>query len=454
MYRYRRRTPVRGRGAYYYKPSTAFLNLKGKGGYFGDLWHKYRGYVPRAIGGIGGMMAGNPRAGWDMGAQASKLIGWGAYRKTPARRLRGRGAYLADAPTVSAGEIMYKGNVPSMHSAGENGVRITHKEIIGIINSTTSFNVSAYEINPGINTSFPWVSGIAKNFQQYDINGLCFTFKPTCSDAISSATISAMGSITMSNDQNVYGSAPTSTISMLQSQFAVSGKPSTEILMPIEEDKRNGGKMTNHLLIRTGAVPTGATRQFYDDCVVYIATDGNGVAGTQLGQLFVSYDITFYNPVQLQAGSNTLSAKCQIGFVSSPNPLGGSKVDFTPMFDNIGLTWSDSSTLNISIGNEGYFLIELIYFTASGASTAPAINVIDASTGASLIVADQFGPSINLGYAKVPTAGATSSVCSNTTIIHNANPQNAMTLQCVGATLPAVSMGYLIMTQLNPDIFA
>lgn len=366
MYRYRPRRAIRGRGAYYYKPNPAFLNyastLRGRGGYWGDLWKKVRGYIPRVIGGVGGVLTGDGfEKGYDYGGKVSKLVGWGAYRRAPVRRLRGRGAYVGDAPTVSTGDMIYKGNVPAMHSVGESGIRVYHKELIGVVQSTAGFTVNTYEVNPGINTTFPWLSGIAQNFQQYNVNGLAFVYKPTCSDAISAATISAMGSVSMMTNQDVYSLPPTSTQAMAQSQFSTSGKPSVELKCMVEEDPKSGGRMYRHLLVRTGDIPAGATKQLYDDNVFYIATDGNGVAGVQLGQLFVTYDISFFNPVMLEPGAGNKLCIMTIDdgdLIDSKNSIFGTAATRTTVYDDIGVS-VDSTTaykLNFDIGNAGFVI--------------------------------------------------------------------------------------------------
>lgn len=337
--RYKRR--LGGRGAYYYKPSAMAMRaarrvMTGRGSYFGDLWRKYRRYLPRAIGGIGGMLAGNPAGGWNIGAQASKLLGWGAYRRARANR-----------------GTSIRGDVPSMHSTGENGVWITHKECIGVVESSTAFTVTKFEVNPGLNSVFPWLSGIANNFQQYDVKGLAFVYKPTCSDAISSATIAGMGSVTMTNDMNVLASTPTSTIGMLQTQFAVSGKPSASIMMPVEQDKRFGGKMTNHLLVRNGDVPAGGTKQLYDDCVVFIATEGNGADGVELGQLFVTYSICFYGPQNRVPGDEVVSAEFSATSCTDAKMFGDDPL--TMITDSIGVTKTGVNEITLDVGNAGTY---------------------------------------------------------------------------------------------------
>jgi len=60
-------------------------------------------------------------------------------------------------------------------------------------------------------------------------------FKSTCCDALSS-TNNAMGTVVMSADYNTANAAFTSKLQQEQSLFCVSGKPSINLMLPIECD--------------------------------------------------------------------------------------------------------------------------------------------------------------------------------------------------------------------------
>jgi len=459
-----------GRGAYYYKPNGAFnayasSRLRGRGSYLGDLWKKYRKYVPRVVGaGLGAFIPGAAgiRGGWDAGANVSKMMGWGAYRapargRAPRRTLRGRGAYSSDAPTsgAAAGPLLYRGTVPSMHGGAEGSILVQHKECIGIINSSTGFAVNKYEINPGLNTAFPWLSGIARNFQQYDIEGLAYVFKPTCNDGTTGSTIANMGTVTMCTDQNILTSTPVSTIAMLQTQFSVSGKPSSELLMPVEQDRRRGGQMVRHLLVRSGAVPVGGTAQFYDDAVMFIATDGNGVAGVQLGQLFVTYSIRFVNPASTRPGMDVMTARMNFGVTTSAAPFGTGLP--TKHFDNIGVTTSGGNKITLDAGNDGTFLFDMWTSVDSDVEyDAPTITAIS-----NFAVKKAFPGSGWVGSTGIPVDGcAFAPTPSSTTLsmtrhwsltleIQDPTLQSSFTVTATHAG--TAGPGGCIITQLHPD---
>jgi len=358
----RYRAILKGRGAYRL------------GGWLGGVWRKHRwGWIPRLAGAVGGALTTGTLAGATAGYQSGADF---------SKRILGLGAYSTDGPTYGGASdaMVMAGNVPSMHSVGENGVRICHKELIGTIYSTTGFNVEKYEVNPGLHATFPWLSGVARNFQQYNIEGMAFVYQPTCSDAISAGTVASMGSVSMSSDMNVKALDPTSTVGMLQSQFSVSGKPSTELIMPIEQDRAFGGRAVEHLLVRTGELPDGATQQFYDDCVAWVATDGNGAANVQLGQLFVTYDVVLVSPTSGGAGSEIPMARVIINpdGIDNAHPFGTAAEDWVDMTDTIGLDWTSGTTFTMGIGNSGVYQITLAYKTGAGVN---GLGNITASMG-------------------------------------------------------------------------
>lgn len=408
--------------------------LKGRGGYWADLWSNARKYVPRAIGGALGIATGTGwGAGVSAGAQFSKnILGWGEYK---------------------AEGMDLTGNVPSMHSAGENGVIVTHKEMIGTIYSSTDFHVTKYEINPGVAATFPWLSGLAKNFQQYNIEGLAFVYVPTCSDAVSAGTVASMGSVSMSSDANVMTPEPTSTLGMQAAQFSRSGKPSQHMIMPVEQDEEFGGRPLRHMLIRSGAVPAGQSLQFYDDCVVYVATDGNGVAGVQLGQLYVIYAMTLNNPAPIELGSSikTTTVRIAASTISTAHPLGTAATAWTHTMDHIGVAYVSPTAFRVARGNAGVYMVNYIMTTDGTGVITPGNVTCQDEAGNNLLATVLVNGTV--GSVSGPGAAGAAHVISCTAIVSNPNAVTSWVF-AMGpaghAVAGTVLSGDLIVTQINP----
>lgn len=55
-----------------------------------------------------------------------------------------------------------------------------------------TFNYSTWQLNPGQKSLFPWLAGIASNFESYKFHGLVFEYKSMSADALNS-TNTALG---------------------------------------------------------------------------------------------------------------------------------------------------------------------------------------------------------------------------------------------------------------------
>lgn len=143
------------------------------------------GQAIRTLGGIGGSalgaMVGMPQTGGSvgssLGASLSKWLGAGDY-------------------SVSQNTIVQKAaqGIPMMHNTGQS-VTVRHKEFVCSIAGSTNFTIQrTLTLNPGLAGTFPWLSGIAQNFQEFNIKGAVFHYVPTSGTAVSS-TSSALGSV-------------------------------------------------------------------------------------------------------------------------------------------------------------------------------------------------------------------------------------------------------------------
>lgn len=84
-------------------------------------------------------------------------------------------------------------------------IEFAHREFIGDLTSSVEFVNTAYPINPGNSTLFPWLSTIARNFEQYQMLGLIFEFKTMSATAVGT-TNTGLGTVIMATDYDVLDS--------------------------------------------------------------------------------------------------------------------------------------------------------------------------------------------------------------------------------------------------------
>lgn len=212
-------------------------------------------------------------------------------------RIAGFGDYTVTDNTMSKGGYSSI-DVPMFGGSGSSEVRVTHREFVRTVSVPSdglSFNNLTMDINPSNTEMFPWLSRIARNYQQYKINGMVLTFKSMTSEYTSSG---ALGTVGIATNYNVNDKPYSDIVSFENSQFAVVNKPSLNIVHAIEckEFARNGLQ----LYVRDADSQSTQTSdaRFYDFAKVQVMTDGlPQTPGTTLGQLWVSYDITLLKPV-------------------------------------------------------------------------------------------------------------------------------------------------------------
>lgn len=191
---------------------------------------------------------------------------------------------------VTSNSLLGSNNVPSF---GVDEIRFRRKEYLGDISTLVKgFSITNFPINPGVATTFPWLSKIAPNFEQYKIHGLVFQFVSTSAVAISS-TDPALGKLIMASEYDVSQPLFNSTRAMLATLFSNYGKPSDDLIHAIECDRSKS--LAETLFVRSGPVPAGSNIQLYDMANFQVASEGLPSA-TNIGGLWVSYDISFMKP--------------------------------------------------------------------------------------------------------------------------------------------------------------
>lgn len=292
-----RRRRIRGKGAYTYDNPGSF----GKAG----RW------VGRAL---GSAFAG------EGGGKVGEAIGGLAHY---IGKIFGSGDYVS-SPGVKENTILAP-QIPSFRS-GKTQCRINHREFLGDLYSSptaNTFDIQSFPINPGLNSTLPWLSQVCgATFQQYRINGMVFEFRSMSSDALNS-TNTALGCVTMATDYDSADSPFTSKQQMENTEFGVSCKPSSNMIHAIECAPRL--TTATELYIRAVDNPANTDIRLYDWGKFYVATSGCQGTSVNLGELWVSYDITLIKSIEQPPGyliPVTYIETTPIGGSYNTNPYG------------------------------------------------------------------------------------------------------------------------------------
>jgi hypothetical protein len=370
----KRAKKLRGRGAYY----AGGRVLRGKGGFFDDVGN----FFCKAVGPLLGAAGTVADTIWP----GSGLVAQGI------RRLIGKGAYVG----VRSNAILAQ-PVPSVGSRQDYGITYSHCEYLGDVTGSTDWELTQFKVNPGLPETFPWLAGLAGNFQKYRVDGLIFYLKSTSSVAIANTENLGLGTVLGGFQYNPYDRAPGSKAEFLALSGSVSGKPSEDHIYPLECDRSKN--VFGNLLVRTVGVSDDLAK--YDHATFNLATVGFP-GEYYLGELWVSYRVVLMAP-KIEAGNSSLllSAEAKSPSISDPlingllwpmgSPDGGTTdylvctapVDDAAVFDNtLGLsigTGSDGLPCYlVPAGTVGHFQFRLLMSmlnSSSGVVTKPWTDV-------------------------------------------------------------------------------
>lgn len=272
-------------GGSYRRPGPR--RLKGHGGYAEDFGSK-----------IGGWLGGKA------GGFLSNLFGFGEYKVNKNSLMQQSGTAPNDPPLVT-------------NTSG--ATRIQHREYIQDIVGSSGFTIQTFPVQPGISTTFPWLSCVSQAFEEYILHGILFEFKSTSADALNS-TNTALGTVIMATEYNPLHGPFTGKRDMENYVYSTSSPPSVSALHPIECAR--DVTVLSELFIRN--VPlTGADLRFSDLGLFQIATVGMQASAT-IGELWVTYDVELIKPKLPDAYSSVGPAHYVYSLGTlNPNPQNG-----------------------------------------------------------------------------------------------------------------------------------
>lgn len=269
------------------------------------------------------------RAGSFLGAAAArgvgKIFGWGDYEIKTNSLVKGGG--------LNSGL--------ELQPLGDKSTRIRYREYLGdVFTSATpnAFLTATYPINPGQISTFPWLSPIAQQYDQWQPMGIVFEFRSTSSDY---AATQALGSVIMATEYDSLDATFTNKQEMLNCAYSQEAKPTERALHGVECDPGQNPQRiyyTRGSMSTTGTpiLPTGASIRDYDLGNFVIATQGCPTASLNLGSLYVYYDIIFrkeqiYNGIPSKGPLNWHVT--MTGTINGANPLGTTA--FTQNYGNL-----------------------------------------------------------------------------------------------------------------------
>jgi len=195
-------------------------------------------------------------------------------------------------------------------STDETGeITITHREYVGEVYSNEagkSFENRSFPLNPGLEKTFPWLSQIAANFEEYDFQQLMFSYRSTVAEVSSSN--GQVGTAILATNYNPSNRSFRDKGMMLEYSGASSAKTTDNIAHGVECDneKLSG---SHEKYVRTSALDPNQDIKEYDHGLFQLATANTPSAfqDNSIGELWVSYTVSLRKPKLFTGRGNAIS---------------------------------------------------------------------------------------------------------------------------------------------------
>lgn len=269
-------TPMGGSGRYYRKKRKSY---KGRGMYTGM-----------------GMYTGQGTYKYPNFVRPSEYKGRGRY--TPATNAIV--SYGASSSSKSDPSI-----VPMFNAINKDTVQVSRREYVAeiygppLVPGTSvcePFALQQYAINPGLERTFRWLSQIASNFDEYELQQCIFTFKSTTTESGNQSN-GQVGTIIMATNYNAAAPVFREKNTMMQYAGSVSSRLTETCIHGVECDPRLlSGSRGEY--VRTNPVVTNQDIKTYDhgSFQIAIANCVSNLANQSLGELWVSYTVKLRKP--------------------------------------------------------------------------------------------------------------------------------------------------------------
>lgn len=378
---------------------------------------------------IGGMF-GNASIGRGIGRWLGTGIG----------SIFGSGDYTLSGSAPAYNVIANGSQIPKFDTTRQTNV-VCHREYLGDILGTAAFNNRQYPLNPGMSTTFPWLSTLAASYQEYKFHGLIFEFRSLITDFV---TAGAPGVIVMSTNYNADAPVYLNKQQMENAEFAVSTKPTINLMHGVECADRQ--TILPQRYVRSSSPPAGQDLRLYDLGNFQFATASNPIQ--DLGELWVSYCVEFFKPIQASVTDVPgVGEHTRRNVVAAANPL-GTGVIFQNGGENVTFQSDRVIITNAPVGIN----YKIDYYWGG---TASAFTFPGAALGANTATVNLFNNGTSSSQTSPSVAATVTQFAEHSIVITNSStiPADISHILLPGGAFPTGTAYVEIwVTQLDPAI--
>lgn len=280
--------------------------------------------------------------------------------------------------------------------------------LVDVVGSVGFAVQQSFALNPGLASSFPWLSTQAQGWERYRFKKLNFRFT-------TSTGSTTPGTLIMSPDYDAADAAPSSqSVALTYKDREYCPPWCLDKLCMLNPAAMNAAYKEHY--VRLGPLPANQDIKTFDVGVLHLCVTG-GTAVTW-GKLFVEYEVEFFNP-QLPPGGASVVLGGRInggGAATAANPLG---VSATTVAGASGI--SVDALSNITFASPGTYML-----SASISGTVLTAATLTAGAGA---------PVVALTDVVIVNAAGTSMLGTWSIVVANSN--SVVSLAATATTVTA-----------------
>lgn len=250
-------------------------------------------------------------------------------------------------------------------STTKTGIVVSHRTFLAPVENSILFTVDSYATNPGLGSTFPWLSKIASRYDKYRFKKLRFEYRSVCATSTSGVAM-------MSFDYDAADDVPVSKQDQAQTIPNAENNVwmNNDLTVPCDSTWR---------FVRQGTVPNTDIKT-YDLGNMHLSTIyGNGVT---TGELYVEYIVELDKPTEPAALAMTIaSTSAFFGTPLTPSVVTGKAQPFLVVNGNT-LTCLVPGTYVFNASITGTLLLTSINPTTTGSTAVTTLtNLLNASFG-------------------------------------------------------------------------
>jgi len=282
-----------------------------------------------------------PQAGQMAGQLTRQIVGSGAYSI-------GDSSHVTNA-IIQGSTAKNPGFSSYVDETGD--VIINHREYIAdMFGPSVPFANTSFALNPALQGTFPWLSQVACNYDEYEFTQLLFEYRSTTTD-IGTTTNGQCGTVVMATNYNSAAGPFTDKQQMMEYAHAHSSKTTEHMMHGVECD-RSKVALSNVLYTRANPVMVGQDLKTYDHGLFQLAicNSPTGFINNPIGELWVHYTVRLSKPkLWVTRGfsndrdcfmSPTQNSSQQSTSFQPGIPLPANKITFRGQQNNIGVSLS------------------------------------------------------------------------------------------------------------------